>query len=333
MGSRTCAKKPSRLPRIARRLSAPIFVAASFFFAAPFCRAAGKAGVSSADFLRLGTGARYLAMGEAATAVVNDVNALFWNPANLSLIRQNSISLMHAVHVENIQYQFAGYAERVGHWGTFGGAVQTLSAGTLAETDDTGREVGTLLPRDFAGSVGWGLPLGKYFSFGLSGKFIQSRIIHTASTFAGDAGWGFHAARWAMAAAIRNVGGKLKFDQEKESLPSTAQAGLSFLLTRHWIWSVDGIFPNDASAVLGTGIEYAIPYGKGSAVFFRAGYNTRLKDVPGFQGFSAGLGWRWSLIDLDYAWSAFGDLGQTHRVSVTLRFGRSESVRPKRGRY
>src|SRR5262245_6154523 len=46
--------------------------------------ASGKAGTSGAAFLKIGTGARATALGEAVTAVVDDVNAVSWNPAGLA---------------------------------------------------------------------------------------------------------------------------------------------------------------------------------------------------------------------------------------------------------
>src|SRR4051812_46483804 len=57
--------------------------------------ATGRAGTASADFLKLGVGARYLAMGEAATAVADDANAIFWNPANIARLKRSSISFTY----------------------------------------------------------------------------------------------------------------------------------------------------------------------------------------------------------------------------------------------
>ena len=43
-----------------------------------------RAGITTAQFLKIGVGARASAMGEAFTAVANDASALYWNPAGLA---------------------------------------------------------------------------------------------------------------------------------------------------------------------------------------------------------------------------------------------------------
>ena len=39
-----------------------------------------RAGISTAQFLKIGVGGRATAMGDAFVAVANDVSALYWNP-------------------------------------------------------------------------------------------------------------------------------------------------------------------------------------------------------------------------------------------------------------
>jgi hypothetical protein len=55
----------------------------------------------------------------------------------------------------------------------------------------------------------------------------------------------------------------------------------------------------------------------------RAGYRFRRSDVSGADGITAGLGLAYSRgLDyvLDYAFAGQGDLGASHRVSLTLRY-------------
>ncbi len=291
----------------------------STFFSFPINAFSGN-GTSSANFLKQGTGARYLAMGGAAAASADDANALFWNPANLALAREASLSLTYGAQVESLNDQFAGYVQPAGRWGAFGAAMQMFSAGTLSQTDDTGARLGTFAPRDAAGLAGWGRRFFGNVTFGLNAKLVQSRILSSASTWAADAGLGFQMNGLAFGLAARNMGGKLKFDREESPLPLTFQAGAAWKPGESWLIAVDGSRARDEDAALGAGLEWKLGLGT-SALFLRGGYNTRTRDVPGLQGMSAGLGWRWSLLDVDYAWIPMGDLGQTHRASVNVRLG------------
>ena len=186
------------------------------FFLARADNGRGYAGTASANFLKLGVGARTLAMGETGTATADDVNALYWNPANLSLVKQGSLSLMQNAYAESISYQYAAYAHPTPEWGTFGGAFQRLSAGDILQTDEAGRELGDFSPRDLAMSFGWGRSLTEPWHVGASVKFIQSKIINSASTFALDMGAAYRKEKLTVGTSLRNIGGRMKFDQERE---------------------------------------------------------------------------------------------------------------------
>ncbi len=43
-----------------------------------------RAGISTAQFLKIGVGGRASALGDAFVAIANDASALYWNPAGLS---------------------------------------------------------------------------------------------------------------------------------------------------------------------------------------------------------------------------------------------------------
>ena len=47
----------------------------------PFSQTVSKTGTTAAQFLKIGIGARALAMGGAYSAVSDDATALYWNPA------------------------------------------------------------------------------------------------------------------------------------------------------------------------------------------------------------------------------------------------------------
>src|SRR3954464_6922850 len=86
-------------------------------------RAFGAAGAASSPYLKLPMGARGTGMGEAFTAVADDVEAMFYNPAGLTQLDSAHLLLMHNESFGGIRYEHIGFAvpaEKVGLdlWGT-----------------------------------------------------------------------------------------------------------------------------------------------------------------------------------------------------------------------
>ena len=65
----------------------------------------GSAGLA---FLKLGVGARPIALGDAYTAVGGDVSSIYWNPAGMMAVEGTDVGLMHAEWFQDIRYEFAG---------------------------------------------------------------------------------------------------------------------------------------------------------------------------------------------------------------------------------
>src|SRR5262245_8506075 len=63
-----------------------------------------RAGTSSGTFLRIGVGARAVAMGESFVAVANDPSAIFWNPAGLASLQRNEVGLSYVQWPADVDY-------------------------------------------------------------------------------------------------------------------------------------------------------------------------------------------------------------------------------------
>ena len=297
------------------------------FLVFPAIGSAGSFGTSSkgttaAGFLKLGVGARAVGMGEAFSAIADDATALYWNPAALRQVENNSISLIHASYLESSNFQYGAFAHS-GEKSSIGLGVQYMSAGPLTGRDDSGIETGGFDPKDLAVGLGYARDIGG-ISVGMSAKYIQSKIVDSAQTGAVDIGGLsplFLNGKLRFAFTASNIGGKIKFDEKSESLPVLLKIGSGLHLSKAWLMSADIGFPKDNEPYGAIGTEYLVPIGQDISIAGRAGYNSRTTgDVEGFSGASFGAGFNLKRMSFDYGFVPFGDLGSTHRVSLSLGF-------------
>ncbi len=90
----------------------------------------------SNEFLKIGVGARAAAMGNAQTAIVEDVTAGYWNPGGLNLAPKNAeAALMHSEYFAGIaKYDYAGFTLPVDENRRFGVSLIRLGVDDIANT-------------------------------------------------------------------------------------------------------------------------------------------------------------------------------------------------------
>jgi hypothetical protein len=279
-------------------------------------------GTATAEFLSLGVGGRMGAMGEAATALSDDAFALYWNPAGLTRIEKSSLGLMHALYLESSYFSYGSYARNVGNAGTVGVGYHYFTPGSIERTDTAGATVGDFKPEDQAVTLGYGFNVGNW-AMGLSGKYISSKIVNSANTTSFDAGVLsplFFNDRVRFGLVGRNLAGSLKYNNTSEDLPLDVRLGGTVQLKKNWILSLDQVFPKAGENFQAIGTEYVLSTSESFSLAGRAGYNTKwAKDKDGFAGASFGLGASFNRISLDYGILPLGDLGTTHRFSLTYK--------------
>lgn len=283
-------------------------------------------GTTSAGFLKLAPGARAEAMGEAYSAIVDDAGAMYWNVAALTRNDGHSLTFTDANTLLGSQYLYAAYARPLGEDGGLGLSLQQVSYKGFDITDDFGNQIGDLhaKPKNLAISAGYAYRV-KGFSYGAGLKYVESSIARYASTFALDFGVLsplYLDDRLRLAFTATNLGAGLKFDTETSPLPMALRLGSYYRVSRSLRATADLAFPVDNLPTLMVGSEYLYPIGSNYNLALRAGLNTRaMPDLGGLAGFSYGLGLTSTRLMFDYSVSAFGPLGDVHRVSLTLRWG------------
>jgi len=154
-------------------------------------------GSTAAEFLLLGAGARGTALGGAFSALVEDVSALYYNPAGTALLERPAAMVSTYDYVADTKYSwggiafpFSGGARAIGfQLGTFGFDNQPVY--TAAQPDGTGSVYS--VSETFAGMT-YAENFSDRFSAGITAKVVVDQLGDASgSAFAMDFGTSFHA--------------------------------------------------------------------------------------------------------------------------------------------
>lgn len=292
-------------------------------------------GTTGAQFLNTGAGARAIGLGGAYTAVSDDSSGIYWNPAGLTQISNTSVMFMHTNYLADINFDYLAFAHKRDSY-AFGAALSYMNAGDIQQTDVGGNSLGAYNPRDYVGIISLAMKtngpfdpdeLG-FFSIGINAKILKSCIIEKAEAFAIDAGIlgksifrsGDKNIRFGF--AVQNLGPKIKFDKEEDSLPLTLKAGMALESKKRLLLSGDVVFPKSNQPYIAIGFEYRMNVLNKTSAALRFGGNTlTLNSLEGLNGLSAGLGVKLNVVSIDYAISGFGELGSSQKISISFNFG------------
>jgi len=290
-------------------------------------------GVGSANFLKIPVGARESALGGAFTAVADNANAVYYNPAGLSLLKKPEVSFTYNEYFEGVSQQWlaAAYPYKSG---AFGLGVNYLSVSAFDAYDNDDKPTGSVSAYDMAIYLSWGgrLPLDyKVFrsvSYGASVKYISGKL----DTEKG-AGYGLDLGFLATS-AVENLGfgfnvenavsAKIKFIEEGARPPLRFKTGAVYKTSSSVAQiaarlTLDYVFENDRPGYMAAGMESLFH----DAFAVRMGYSA-FGNIS--NGMNFGLGFDLSKytgrnISVDYSYGATNAFGDIHKLSVTYKFG------------
>jgi hypothetical protein len=273
-----------------------------------------KTGTKGGQFLKIAIGAKPAALGGAFVGVDGDVNSICWNPAGLGSIKQQQTTFMHNEWLSGVRYEFVGYAKPLSDGRVIAGGITYLGSGNIEGWKDQNSR-SDFSAGDMAVTMGYGHKMNEKMLLGANAKIIHQRIKDsTATGIAVDMGilCSTRVKGLMIGANLRNLGTRMKFENEADSLPLEINGGMSFKLPK-LLCVMDMTVPIDNNIRINTGIEYQpIQY-----LSLRAGYGSN-NDLD--HGLSVGMGINIENLQFDYAYVPYGDVDNTHRVSIGKRF-------------
>jgi hypothetical protein len=277
-----------------------------------------------ADFNEIITGARPAGMGGAFVALADDVNALYWNPAGLTLSKQMQIGAMHASEMEptlgpSVATDFGGWSSGNSGYGAVGIAALRQGLSDIIQERTLG--------------ISYGLAVNPFARFGLTlksmatttnpqGKYAPDPALVDTATIGVDFGgiyvitpdlrFGFLARNFFAKSGV----------VEQSDVTKTYRLGAAFkyrteLIDEDYIWfTLDLFTKQDINDQGGTKIRNAIgaEWQLTPWIAVRAGADRGR--------WTAGAGLTAMGLAIDYAYEQGQDaVGNSQRLSLTYRFG------------
>ena len=312
-------------------------------------------GTTSANFLKLGMGARPSAMGNAFLAQENDLNSIHWNPAGIFALNDRNAEYTHTEWFQGIRYESMRYVQPYTSRINLGGSIDFLYTGAINGWDVNQYGVPTVQNKfsayDFSMNLSAAYKYKKNVVNGINLKlFTESIAGYSGYGFALDMGWLYYMSNgqwlkditlpkwiaWSklnylyyvypqkIGFVIKNVGTMSALDKETFFIPMTMGVGITkqYVLKKgeHKIsYELDLNKPYYAALRANLGTEYIY----NDMFFVRMGYKS-YSNLGLLSHLSFGFGIyaaQWHNIKFDYSFSSFGDLGLTHQISLTMKIG------------
>jgi hypothetical protein len=327
----------------------PVFLNAKIF---------SKTGTTAMQFLKLGVDARAIGMGEAYTAVTDDISSVYWNPAGLALKTENQAFFSHTNWIAGVMHDYAAVSYTNGV-SALAFSTSLLHMDGMKVTDEpTFDYTGELFyAYDLSAGITYSSAFTDKFSFGVTGKYLRESLDENAiNTFSVDLG-SIYNTGWRnlkIGMSLRNFGPDVSYKMDNDGdnqtdedpfdlidndgdgqidedgseisakIPMNFSLGTSMDLyrtdTQYLI--VSGQLDNtiDRQETWNVGMEY-----KWNNFYIRGGRQFNM-DTNGFAG---GLGWqiatRLAVFNIDWSYTQMGYLEEdflhsAHRLSLKMQF-------------
>jgi hypothetical protein len=276
---------------------------------------------SGLSFLKIGFGARNIALGDAGVISADNVTAAAYNPALLISETNPQIAFSHSswmqdVRSEMLAAQFNLFSLPIAV------AINNTVINDIELRNKPGEAIAVFNVNYFAASVSSAFEVMKNVSVGATAKFLYQGFYSDQAT-----GWAFDFGgvynnvipNLNISVAARNIGTMNELRNKATTLPSLVSAGAGYLLPLNMedfqasVYGATTKYYHESNIHFSAGTEIGFK----KLIFIRLGYRS------GFEArsYSLGIGFNWRGINFDYAFAPFDySLGNSHIISLKYSF-------------
>jgi len=318
-----------------------ILAAICFLFNVSFAGRGDKTGTASAPELLIPVGARSIGLGTSSLAVVDGLEALYWNPAGMvRTTGTTDVLFSHMEYLADIGVDYLALSTSMGDLGRIGFSIKSISIGDIpVTTEDQPDGTGEIASPTFLVAGGaFARRITDRISFGFSANVIYEKMASVSTSGIAFTGGVQYTGLGGIdglgvGVVLRNIGPSLTYggtgllhtaeigdatrgqytilvDAAPADLPSTIELGMAYSLDcsedGHLVFT--GTFENNnySNDEYKIGTEYSFR----QMLFVRGGYmfSASTDDQEYIYGPTAGIGVRAKInemnIHVDYAYRA-----------------------------
>jgi len=311
-------------------------------------------GLNAMQFLNVGVGARSAAMGLSTTAVSNDVDQIFYNPAGSALKDEMlQASVNYTSWLAGISQNCLAVSYNWKNVGTVSLGIQTFGASDIPGNRDlaiyggSDKSTTDVFAKYNYLDMGISLTYARYLldnlSLGLTAKYLNESIdgenIHTLAFDVGSV-YDIGLANWKIAARLSNLGNDVSYFFTQHPIPMAFSIGTSFMPVNQDMYklllSVEALKTQEEEQAAFAGAEFTVS----DMVSLRGGYKFNYSGTQSgtdyfstnsilsrgsatnvtIEKFSLGVGIKIPLneyiIDVDYAYTKMDIINDIHRIGL-----------------
>jgi hypothetical protein len=322
-----------------------------------YAGAGNRTGTGGASQLLIPVGVRGISMGEQGVASASGVEALFWNPAGISKMKNSTeVMFSHMSYIADIGLEYGAVSANFGSFGIVSLSVRSLSVGDIPVTttrDPDGN--GTMYsPQYLTAGLSFSKQLNDRISVGLTANYVTESIGNTsASGVAFDIGVVYDNladfSGLSFGLVLKNLGPQMRYDgsalyvqadvtgynrppgyykitSASYELPTVFELGFSYRPQIDEINSLLALATFQNNNFSDDEYRLGLEYGYDKMFFVRGGYSLSpqaLKDTY-IYGLTAGLGINYQFegldLNVDYAFRDVKYFDANHIFSITVGF-------------